>query len=149
MSEHRASVITWSCHSVWLAAWHITGRLTCLAVSLVRRHGRQYFFVIPSPCAVPKQYWREHCREACWDTQTSIRLASHLVRAPNSSSRGHEFESPMWRELSALTKSEKTLWVRLSTAHCIKSSVELENYYSTVGGISKGSVTISIHSILY
>jgi hypothetical protein len=45
------------------------------------------------------------------ETQTSIRLASHLVRAPNSRSGGYEFASPMRRELGALTKSE----VRLST----------------------------------
>jgi hypothetical protein len=29
-------------------------------------------------------------------TQTSIRLASHLVGVPNSSSGGHEYESLMW-----------------------------------------------------
>jgi len=34
------------------------------------------------------------------ETQSSIRLASHLVRAPNSRSEGHEFESPMWQQLS-------------------------------------------------
>ncbi len=33
------------------------------------------------------------CRKPA-ETQTSIRLASHLVRAPNSKSGGHEFESP-------------------------------------------------------
>ncbi len=43
-------------------------------------------------------------REACWDTQTSISY-SHLVRAPNSRSGGHEFESPVRQELGALTKS--------------------------------------------
>jgi hypothetical protein len=45
-------------------------------------------------------------------TQTSIRLASHLVRAPNSRSGGCELESPMWRELGALTKSGKILGFR-------------------------------------
>ncbi len=30
------------------------------------------------------------------ETQTSIRLASHLVRAPNSLSGGREFESLVW-----------------------------------------------------
>ncbi len=45
-------------------------------------------------------------------TQTSIRLASHLVRAPNCRSGARELESPMWRELSALTKSGKILGVR-------------------------------------
>ncbi len=39
-------------------------------------------------------------------------LASHLVRAPNSRSGGHEFESPMRQELGALFKSGKTLRVR-------------------------------------
>jgi hypothetical protein len=43
------------------------------------------------------------------ETQISIRLASHLVRDPNSRSGGHEFESPMRWELGALTKSEKTI----------------------------------------
>jgi hypothetical protein len=46
------------------------------------------------------------------ETQTSIRLASHFVRVPNSRSRGREFESPMWRELGAVTKSGKILGVR-------------------------------------
>jgi hypothetical protein len=45
-------------------------------------------------------------------TQTSIQLASHLVKAPTSRSGGHEFESPIWRELGALTQSGKTLGVR-------------------------------------
>ncbi len=60
---------------------------------------------------MPKPY----CREACRDTQSSIRLASHLVRAPNSRSGGHEFESPVWRELGALTKMERSLGSVLST----------------------------------
>ncbi len=46
------------------------------------------------------------------ETQTSIWLASHLVRAPHSRSGGHEFKSPMRRELGALTKSGKTIGVR-------------------------------------
>ncbi len=52
------------------------------------------------------------CRESCRDTQTIFRLASHLVRTPNSRSGGHEIESPMQKELGALTKSEKILGVR-------------------------------------
>jgi hypothetical protein len=52
------------------------------------------------------------CREACQDTQISIRLASHLVRAPNSRFGGHEFEYPVRLVLGALTKSRKTLGVR-------------------------------------
>ncbi len=42
------------------------------------------------------------------ETHTSIRLASRLVRVPISRPGGHDFESPMGRELSALTKSGKT-----------------------------------------
>jgi hypothetical protein len=49
------------------------------------------------------------------ETLTSIRLASHLVRAPNSSSRGHEFNSPMPQELGVLNKIGKTLGVRSVT----------------------------------
>ncbi len=43
---------------------------------------------------------------------TSIVLASRLVRVPNSRSRGHEFESYMQWELFPLTQSGKTLGVR-------------------------------------
>jgi hypothetical protein len=35
-------------------------------------------------------------REAYRDNQTSVWLASHLVKAPNSISGGHDFESPLW-----------------------------------------------------
>ncbi len=59
-----------------------------LADSLACCHGRRCFSTKPSPCAVPKQYWRDHC---------SIRLAS--LRAPNCRSGGHEFEFPIWWEL--------------------------------------------------
>ncbi len=52
-----------------------------------------------------------YCREACRDTQTH-RLASHLVRAPNSRSGGHEVEFPVRQKLGALTKSGKPLRVR-------------------------------------
>jgi hypothetical protein len=45
------------------------------------------------------------------EIQSSIQLACHLVRLPNSRSGGHEFESPIRRELGALTKSGKTLGV--------------------------------------
>jgi hypothetical protein len=50
--------------------------------------------------------------EKSGETQTSIRLASNLVIVPNSRFEGHEFKSPMQRELGALTKSGKTLGVR-------------------------------------
>jgi hypothetical protein len=46
------------------------------------------------------------CRE------TSIRLAGHFVRAPISRPGGHNFESPVWRELGALTIWKKILGVR-------------------------------------
>jgi hypothetical protein len=98
---------------VTLAAWHVIGRLTCLADSLAGRHGRQYFSTKPSLCAVPKRYWREHCREACQETQTSIWLASHLERLTPDLEE-HEFESPVRKELGALTKSEKILGGQVS-----------------------------------
>jgi hypothetical protein len=44
------------------------------------------------------------CVEKPAETQSSIRLASHLATAHNSRSGGREFESPMWRELGALTE---------------------------------------------
>ncbi len=56
------------------------------------------------------RYWRELCREACRDSQTSILLARHLVREPNARSGGHEFESPMWWELVALNKVERSVY---------------------------------------
>jgi hypothetical protein len=46
------------------------------------------------------------------ETQTSIRIASHLVRAPNSRSGGREFKSPQRQEFGALTKSGKILGAR-------------------------------------
>jgi hypothetical protein len=46
------------------------------------------------------------------ETQTSSQLARHLVRVPNSRSEGHEFVSPVRRELGALTKSGKNLGAR-------------------------------------
>ncbi len=51
---------------VTLAACHVTGRLTCLADSLARHH-----FATPR-CSIPTWYWRELCKEACRDSQTSI-----------------------------------------------------------------------------
>ncbi len=87
----------WPCHEVWACSWldHMM-KSVCLAAnhlllgmsladSLARCHGSQYFSTKPSPCAVPKWYWRERCREACRDTQTSVRLASHLVRVEDVS----------------------------------------------------------------
>ncbi len=59
------------------------------------------------PSAVPSWYWRELQKPAL-----TLRLASasysHLIRAPNSRSGGHEFESPMRQELGALAKSGRT-----------------------------------------
>ncbi len=45
----------------------------------------------------------------------NLRIASHLFRAPNFKSGEHEFKSPMWQELGALTNSGKTLGSGLST----------------------------------
>jgi hypothetical protein len=42
----------------------------------------------------------------------TLRLASNLVKTPNSRSGGHEFKSPVRQELGALTKSGKILGVR-------------------------------------
>jgi hypothetical protein len=42
-------------------------------------------------------------------------LASYLVRVLNSVSGEHEFESPVWQELGALTKVERSLESDLST----------------------------------
>ncbi len=46
------------------------------------------------------------------ETLRQHRLASHLDRAPNSRSGGHEFESPVRKELGSLTKSGKARGVR-------------------------------------
>ncbi len=56
-------------------------------------------------------------------TQTSIWLASHLVRAPNYRSGGREFRSPLRRELGALTKSEKILGVRMKNYGCFAEKI--------------------------
>jgi|688.fasta_scaffold2547820_2 hypothetical protein len=61
---------------------------------------------------------KELCREACRDTQTSTRLASYLVRAPNFRFEGHEFESSVRQELGALAKVERS---GLSTRDYIRS----------------------------
>jgi hypothetical protein len=47
----------------------------------------------------------------------SIWLASHSIRAPNSRSGGLKFEFPVWQELGAVTKVEKSLGSGLSTLH--------------------------------
>ncbi len=82
-----------------LAARHVTGRLTCLT-PLNHSHVQYQSSTEESTVEKPAE------------TQTSICLASHLVRATNSRSGGHELESPMWREFGALTKTGKTLGVR-------------------------------------
>ncbi len=78
---------------VMLAVWHVTGRLTCPADSLARRHSRlhngrslthHWQTHLPDatslqPSAVRTWYWMELCREACWDNQTRIWIASHLL----------------------------------------------------------------------
>jgi hypothetical protein len=50
-----------------------------------------------------------NCRKAYRDTQISIRLASYLVRAPNSRSERHELKAPVWWELGALTEVGRSL----------------------------------------
>ncbi len=107
----------WSCHAwhvahcskgcVRLAALYFTDRLIGPADSLARHHA-----TFLHPKAVPMRYWRGLCREASRDTQTSIWLAVHLVRAPNSRIGGHEFGSLVWRQLVALTKKGKFMGVR-------------------------------------
>ncbi len=102
-------VITWLCQSVWLRyarslACHWQTHLpnaTADHTSLLNQTHVQYQsgtggITVEKPAK----------------TQTSIRLVSHLVRAPNSRSGGYEFESPMRQELNSLTKSGKTLGVR-------------------------------------
>ncbi len=111
--DHMFMSVCLAAYCITLVAWHVAGRITCLEDTLARSNGSQYFSMkwIPyTVAAVPKRYWREHCTEACQDSDYSIRLASHLVRAPNSRSGGHELESPMRRELAALTKKWKDLW---------------------------------------
>jgi hypothetical protein len=65
---------------------------------------------------VHEQY--QHCSggstvEKPAETQTSIWLTSHFIRAPNSLPKGHKFESPAWIELGALTEGGKTLGVKV------------------------------------
>ncbi len=74
------------------------------------------------------------------ETQTSIRLASHLVRAPNSSSGGHEFESPMWIKLFALAEGGYTplgqffqQWVAKLKTNGLLSWYRAFFYSSTLG----------------
>jgi hypothetical protein len=89
------------------------------------------------------QYVGRYCREACRDTQTSIRLASHLVRVHYSSSEGHEFETPGWRELSAPTKVERSLGSGFSSVVNPRDHV-MPDMYSTV------SVWLcSVHSLAH
>ncbi len=53
-----------------------------------------------------------YCREASQNTKTSISQPAIQLERHNSRSGGHAFESPMQQELSARTKSGKTLRVR-------------------------------------
>ena len=64
---------------------------TSLADSLFRGHDRQYFsvFSLPTACS-SKWYWRSYVEKPA-ETHTSIQLACHLVRVPNSWFGGHEF----------------------------------------------------------
>ncbi len=62
-------------------------------------------------------------------------LASHLVRAPNSRSGGHEVESSEWQDLGALLKVE-TPWgqVFLQHAETRSGSVALAAWHVVTGG---------------
>jgi hypothetical protein len=77
---------------------------TSLANSLARRQGRQYFSTKPSIVQYQCSTGGSTVEKPA---ETSIGLASHLVRAPNSRSGGHEFKSPVWQELSA---QNNTYW---------------------------------------
>ncbi len=84
-----------------IAALHGTGRLTCLADSLAPRHGRHILILLLNQAHVQYKSGTEgstveKSAETHW-------LASHLVRASNSRSGGHEFEYPMRLELDSLT----------------------------------------------
>ncbi len=102
-------VITWSCQSVWLRntrslAHHWQTHLpdaTADDTSLLNQAHVQY-----------QSGTGGSTIEKPAETQTSIRLASHIVREPNSRCGGHEFKTLMRQELGGLTKSGKTLGVR-------------------------------------
>ncbi len=100
------------CTSSTLSVWLCNARsLAC--------HWRTHLPDVTSlhPSAVPSQYWRELCREACrW-------LANHFVTVPNYRSGGHGFESLVWRKVGALTKVERSLGSGLSTKPCISSAL--------------------------
>jgi hypothetical protein len=53
------------------------------------------------------------------ETQTSNRLASYLVRVPNSRSGRHEFESPVLQKLDLLTKKWKDPSGQVFLHHCM------------------------------
>jgi hypothetical protein len=63
-----------------------------------------FFRVFVSVCT-----FKNNVQKEAAETQTSIRLASHLVRVANSRSGLHEFEFPAWRELVAMIKVERSL----------------------------------------
>ncbi len=68
-----------------------------------------------NPSAVPIRYWREllYVERPCRDTETSISLASHLVRVPNSRFGGNKVECV--RGTQSLTKVERSLGSGLFT----------------------------------
>jgi len=74
------------------------------------------------------------------DTQPSTRLASHLVRAPNSRYERREFESPMRRELGALTKSGKILGVRSFYTRISGATCECDAEMVPILGVEAGPV---------
>ncbi len=114
-------LITWPCQSVWLSnprsfAHYWQTHLPYATAGLYNAHSLACHWrtCLPDatsllPSAVPARFWRELCREACRDTQTSICVTSRMVTAPYSRSGEHEFESLVWRECNALTKVERSL----------------------------------------
>ncbi len=103
-------VSLYSC--VTLAAWHSTGRRTFLADSLASALADDTSLLHQAHVQYQSGTGGSTVEKPA-ETQTSIQLASHLFRAPNSSSgKTWVWKSPMWPELSALTRSGKILGVR-------------------------------------
>ncbi len=107
-------MITWSCQSVWLhnnhslarhCPWqtHLPDRFTCLPQQS-RLHVQYQRGTRGRPVEMPAE-----------TPQTSIRLASQLVRAPNSRSGGHEFESLFCKNSAQGLEVKRPLRSGLST----------------------------------
>ncbi len=97
---------------VRLAAWHVLADWLALQAHLPDATADSTYFSTNQAHVQCQIGTGGSTVEKPAETQTSIRLAIHLVRAPNSRSGGHEVESSMWQKLGALNKSGKTLGVR-------------------------------------